>query len=169
MRSLAAHGELTTPSISGSPRSTRCSTAHAPGLATAAFESRDFQVTVLSGAKRRMVAAWLLAALFGAGAWWMSGFAADHLPAPRPLEELSYYPSGRMLEPATLGHAETFADLAWLRAVQYYGEHRRSTCASPDVHVFDILTSLSPGFIPAYVFADSPWRRKAGTSIAPSR
>jgi len=75
-----------------------------------------------------------------------------------------------MLEPATLGHAETFADLAWLPRCSTTASTGAPTCASARMyHVFDILTSLSPGFIPAYVFADSPWRRKAGTSIAPSR
>lgn len=110
-----------------------------------------------------MVAAWTLAVAFGAGAWWMSGFAADRLPAPHPLEELSYYPSGRHLEPATLGHAETFADLAWLRAVQYYGEHRRTDMRFERMyHVFDILTSLSPRFIPAYVFGGFALAQEGG-------
>jgi Flp pilus assembly protein TadD len=58
-----------------------------------------------------------------------------------------------MLVPATIGHAETAADLAWLRAVQYYGEHRVTDNRFERMeHVFDILTSLSPTYIPAYVF-----------------
>jgi hypothetical protein len=103
--------------------------------------------------RRRMIAAWALAALLGAGAWTLADHASRRLPRPHPLEELSYYPSGRHLRPATLGHAETAADLAWLRAVQYYGEHRRTDMKFDRMyHVFEILTSLSPRFIPAYVF-----------------
>lgn len=103
--------------------------------------------------ERHVVLAWALAGVLGAGAWTLAGLAARQLPRPHPLEELSYYPSGRHLKPATLGHAETFADLAWLRAVQYYGEHRQSDMRFHRLyHVFEILTSLSPRFIPAYVF-----------------
>ena len=101
----------------------------------------------------RMVTAWALAGTLGLAASQLAAFAARRLPHPHPLEELSYYPSGKCLEPATLGHAETVADLAWLRAVQYYGEHRRTDMRFVRLyHVFDILTSLSPHFIPAYVF-----------------
>jgi hypothetical protein len=100
-----------------------------------------------------MIAAWALAGLLGAGAWTLADHAARALPRPHPLEELSYYPSGRFLRPATLGHAETAADLAWLRAVQYYGEHRRTDMKFDRMyHVFEILTSLSPRFVAAYVF-----------------
>lgn len=102
---------------------------------------------------RRVLAAWAIALTLGAGAWTMADVASHRLRRPNPLEELSYYPSGRHLEPATLGHAETVADLAWLRAVQYYGEHRRSDMQFVRLyHVFEILTSLSPRFVPAYVF-----------------
>jgi hypothetical protein len=105
------------------------------------------------GVRRPVVRAWAVALVVGAAAFLVAEVAYDAIPRPRPLEELSYYPSGRHLKPATLGHAESAADLAWLRAVQYYGEHRatdnRFTRMS---HVFDILTTLSPSFEPAYVF-----------------
>jgi TPR repeat protein len=91
--------------------------------------------------------------VFMAGAFQLADVAFHTLPRPRPLEELSYYPSGRYLGAATLGHAQSAADLAWLRAIQYYGEHRRSDMRFRRMsHVYDILTSLSPGFISAYVF-----------------
>ncbi len=106
-----------------------------------------------AGASRRVLAALALAAVFGGASFAISSFAYRSLPRPRPLEELSYYPSGRHLRPATLGHAEAAADLAWLRAVQYYGEHRQTDNVFVRMdHVFDILTSLSPHFVPAYVF-----------------
>ncbi|HYM81060.1 MAG TPA: hypothetical protein VEY91_06580 [Candidatus Limnocylindria bacterium] len=101
----------------------------------------------------RMSAAWALALTLVGFVFQVSDFAYRRLPAPRPLEELSYYPSGMLLRPATLGHGETAADLAWLRAVQYYGEHRSSDMRFTRMyHVFDVLTTLAPGFIPAYVF-----------------
>jgi TPR repeat protein len=103
--------------------------------------------------RRRMAIAWAIGLLFGAGAASLAAHAARALPPPRPLEELSYYPSGAHLEPASFGHAESAADLAWLRAVQYYGEHRATDSRFLRMaHVFDILTTLSPRFIDSYVF-----------------
>jgi hypothetical protein len=103
--------------------------------------------------RQRSLAAIGLALALGALAAVLSGQAYRLLPHPRPLEELAYYPSGEHLRPATLGHAETAADLAWLRAVQYYGEHRITDNRFDRMeHVFDILTSLAPQFVPAYVF-----------------
>lgn len=100
-----------------------------------------------------MLAAWAVALTLGAGAFLLAGHTARALPRPAPLEELAYYPSGQALRPATLGHAELAADLAWIRAVQYYGEHRQSDNRFRHLaHVFDILTSLSPRFQSAYVF-----------------
>jgi tetratricopeptide (TPR) repeat protein len=77
----------------------------------------------------------------------------------RALEELAYYPSGRWLAPASLGERAAMADLTWLRAVQYYGEHRRTDNRfSLLYHVFDIVTDLDPRHRNAYVFG--------GTSLA---
>jgi TPR repeat protein len=101
----------------------------------------------------RMALSWTIALVLGAAAWLTADRAWRSLPHPRPLEELSYYPSGEYLRPIALGHAETAADLAWLRAVQYYGEHRRTDLRFVRMHhVFDILTTLAPHFIPAYIF-----------------
>ncbi len=100
-----------------------------------------------------MVAAWVVALAFGALAVTCADQGFRVLPRPQALEELSYYPSGNHLRPATLGHAESAADLAWIRAVQYYGEHRRSDNRFIKMeHVFDILTTLSPEFVDAYIF-----------------
>jgi len=94
------------------------------------------------------VALGLAAAVFALADWsWRA------VPRVSPLEELSYYPSGQHVRPATLGHAETAADLAWLRAIQYYGQHRRTDNRFDHLyHVFDILTTLAPRFESAYVF-----------------
>ena len=107
----------------------------------------------LAGPRRRFLASWIAAALFATGAFLCAQAAWMRLPHPRPLEELSYYPSGKAVRAAALGHAETAADLAWLRAIQYYGEHRGSDNRFERMaHVFDILTTLAPHFVPAYVF-----------------
>lgn len=107
----------------------------------------------VAGWRRRVLSAWLAALVFAAGAVGLAEIAWVRLPHPRPIEELSYYPSGKAVRAATLGHSETAADLAWLRAIQYYGEHRRSDNRFTRMgHVFDILTTLAPHFVPAYVF-----------------
>jgi len=110
-------------------------------------------LATLDSRRRRFLTAWMAALVLGAAAFTLAGAAWRVLPHPQPLEELSYYPSGRCLEPATLGHASTAADLAWLRAVQYYGQHRTTDNQFVRMgHVFDILTTLDPSFLPAYSF-----------------
>jgi len=107
----------------------------------------------VSAIRVRMLKAWGIALILGTAACLLSSRGYRTFPHPRPLEELSYYPSGQLLRPASFGHSEAAADLAWLRAVQYYGEHRRSDNRFTRMsHVFDVLTSLAPGFVPAYVF-----------------
>lgn len=104
-------------------------------------------------ARAGLARTWIVAVLLAAAAITTAHHSYRALPRPAPLEELAYYPSGRHLEWATLGHAETAADLAWLRAIQYYGEHRQTDNTFAHMaHVFDILTSLSPDFVAAYQF-----------------
>lgn len=101
----------------------------------------------------RQMVAWSAALLLGVGVFRLAGWAAVAIPRVSPLEELAYYPSGQHVLPATFGHAETAADLAWLRAIQYYGEHRHTDNRFDHLyHVFDILTTLAPRFESAYVF-----------------
>lgn len=101
----------------------------------------------------RQALAWALALSLGAGVFRLAEWAWTAVPRVSPLEELAYYPSGQHVRPATLGHAETAADFAWLRAIQYYGQHRRSDNRFDHLyHVFDILTTLAPRFESAYVF-----------------
>jgi TPR repeat protein len=101
----------------------------------------------------RVGLAWLVALAFVAGAVGLARVAQRVLPERPPLAELAYYPSGRALRPASLGHGETAADLAWLRAVQYYGEHRRTDLRFLQLeHVFNVLTTLAPRFESPYVF-----------------
>lgn len=119
---------------------------------------------------RRFLAAWVSALVLGTGAFMLADLTWRVLPHPRALEELSYYPSGRSLEPATLGHAATAADLAWLRAVQYYGQHRSTDNQFERMgHVFDILTTLDPSFLPAYVFGAFALAQEGGDFPAAER
>jgi len=119
---------------------------------------------------RRMMMAWTLALVFGAASYILARVSSQLVAHPQPLEELSYYPSGEHLEPATLGHAESAADLAWLRAVQYYGGHRYTDNRFVKMeHVFDILTTLVPGFLPAYVFGSFALAQEGGDFPAAER
>jgi hypothetical protein len=68
-------------------------------------------------------------------------------------EELMYFPSGRFLKEASLGHEMLVADMAWLRAIQYYGKHRQTDQDySMAAHIFDVVTTLDPRFRNAYLF-----------------
>jgi len=80
-------------------------------------------------------------------------WARHHLKRAEPLEELAYYPSGSWLNQAAMGERMAWADLLWLRAVQYYGLHRETDNTFVRMeHVFDIITTLDPQFQNAYVF-----------------
>ena len=106
-----------------------------------------------STAQRRVARAWVVALAAGVLAAQMASIAHRALPGPAPLEELTYYPSGQHVRAAALGYPDAAADLAWLRAVQYYGEHRKSDNRFVKMeHIFDILTTLAPRFTAAYVF-----------------
>jgi tetratricopeptide (TPR) repeat protein len=112
-----------------------------------------------SASRRLPVAPLLVFALAATAAVGLSREAARWTPRGRALEEMAYYPSGRWLVPASLGERATMADLTWLRAVQYYGEHRVSDNRFGLLyHVFDIVTSLDPRHRNSYVFG--------GTSLA---
>ncbi len=68
-------------------------------------------------------------------------------------EELLYYPSGFMVRQAALGYETAAADIAWLRGVQYYGEHRLTDQKYAMIgHVMRIVTELDPSFVEPYVF-----------------
>lgn len=103
--------------------------------------------------RQRMIAQWAGALVCATLMAMTASWASRHLPQRPAFEELAYYPSGQALRPATFGHAESAADMAWLRAVQYYGEHRQTDLRFVKMeHVFDVLTSLAPRFESPYVF-----------------
>lgn len=68
-------------------------------------------------------------------------------------EELMYFPSGRLMEVASVGFQTLASDLLWLKGVQYYGEHRRSDREYLLAeHIFSTITDLDPRFVGAYRF-----------------
>jgi hypothetical protein len=68
-------------------------------------------------------------------------------------DELLYYPSGLMVRQAALGYETAAADVAWLRGIQYYGEHRLTDQKFDLIgHVMEIVAELDPAFIQPYVF-----------------
>jgi TPR repeat protein len=125
---------------------------------------------VLGPRGRRIATAWAVALVCGAAAYALAGVAHRRLPGANPLEELSYYPSGHHLRVAVLGHDEAAADLAWLRAVQYYGEHRITDNRFERMpHVFDILTTLAPRFLSPHVFGAFAMAQEGGDFTAAER
>jgi tetratricopeptide (TPR) repeat protein len=94
----------------------------------------------------------LIAGLALASAW-STAELAGRMARGRAGGELMYYPSGVLLRPMALGHPETLADLLWLRAIQYYGEHRLSDGKFPAAgHLFETIATLDPYFAAAYLF-----------------
>lgn len=79
------------------------------------------------------------------------------------LRELLYFPSGRFVEEVSIGYHELFADLVWLRAVQYFGEHQMTDLKFEHLyHILDILTTLDKRFIHAYTFGGFLLEHSAG-------
>jgi hypothetical protein len=69
------------------------------------------------------------------------------------MEELMYFPSGKLLKLVSAGYETLVADMLWLRGIQYYGEHRRTDMSYPLAeHIFSTITDLDPSFIGAYRF-----------------
>lgn len=127
-------------------------------------------MTSTSTPRFRVLRAWIIALLAGTAAATLAQTAHERVPRPAPLQELSYYPSGRHMRPATLGHPDAAADLAWLRAVQYYGEHRKTDNRFERMeHIFDILTALAPRFAAAYVFGAFALAQEGGNFPAAER
>lgn len=104
-------------------------------------------------ARRSMARAGLVFVLAAAAVVGQLVTAERVLPRHEPLAELAYYPSGTWLTQAALGDATAWSDLLWLRAVQYYGQHRQvDNDFAKMAHVFEIITTLDPRFQSAYVF-----------------
>jgi hypothetical protein len=83
------------------------------------------------------------------------------------VEEMMYFPSGQLLEVASMGYETLVADLLWLRGIQYYGEHRRTDRTYPLAeHVFSTITDLDPWFVGAYRFGAFVLSQDVGQPVA---
>ena len=68
-------------------------------------------------------------------------------------EEFVYYPSGPFLRAAAMGYDQAAAAVAWIDAVQYYGEHTRGDQKFDYLfHLCDVTTDLDPKFELPYTF-----------------
>ncbi len=61
--------------------------------------------------------------------------------------ELMYLPESRVLKAAALGYSNLIADVIWLRAIQYYGEHRLTDRNYPQAErLFQTIYDLDSAF-----------------------
>ncbi|MGH7680843.1 MAG: hypothetical protein ACRENN_02530 [Candidatus Eiseniibacteriota bacterium] len=98
------------------------------------------------------IAPFALSLLLLVGANALLGSAGDRVRESAE-DELMFYPSGLMVKQAMLGYETAAADIAWLRGIQYYGEHRLTDQKFALIgHVMEIVGDLDPGFIQPYVF-----------------
>lgn len=68
-------------------------------------------------------------------------------------QEMAYFPNGTFLKEVVMGYDAVVADIAWLKAIQYYGKHRLGDRLFIWLdHIFNIVTDLDPNFINAYLF-----------------
>ena len=103
-------------------------------------------------ARLRPVVPFAVAAALLAGAGGLPAAAWSRI-GPAPGEELLYFPSGLFVKQAALGFETAAADAAWLRAIQYYGEHRLTDQQFVRIgHIMNVVTDLDPWFESAYVF-----------------
>jgi hypothetical protein len=106
---------------------------------------------VLRGRAGVAVALLLVGALVAGAGLLHRGYRASR--GSKSVDELLYYPSGVWVKQSSLGYETVAADLAWLRGIQYYGEHRQSDQRYDMIgHVMDIVSELDPRFIQPYVF-----------------
>lgn len=100
-------------------------------------------------------ARWLSAGLAGvlAASAVITSSALHSSRQERTRQELMYFPSGVGLGSLGFGQSLTLADFLWLRAIQYYGEHRLTDNRFPLAgHIFETITQLDPHFVEAYLF-----------------
>lgn len=70
----------------------------------------------------------------------------------RPRPAVAALPAIPFLKVVSLGYREAAADLAWMHAVQYYGEYRqRGNDLSEFGHYLDVVNTLDPRYEHAYV------------------
>jgi hypothetical protein len=100
----------------------------------------------------RAAAPFLAAAVLLAAAGGLQAAAGGRI-ARAPTHELLYFPSGLFVRQASVGYETAAADVAWLRGIQYYGEHRLTDQNYVRIgHVMSVATDLDPRFLAPYVF-----------------
>jgi hypothetical protein len=92
----------------------------------------------------------LVGAILWGGSVWTSALADYKKPEHA---EFIYYPNGAFLREAALGYEQAASALAWIRTVQYYGEHVRTDQQFDMLyHMCTVTTDLDPRFEEPYVF-----------------
>ena len=104
-------------------------------------------------ARRTQAAALALAFLALTGAFvtarWLEGRAVGGAERPEPI----FFPRVEILRPALLGFTGLAADLTWIRTVPYFGGRVERHERSPQIYqLVDLVTSLDPHFLDAYVY-----------------
>ncbi len=82
----------------------------------------------------------------------VAGRAGQEQVRARPKRAVAALPGIPFLEFAALGYREAAADLAWMQAVQYYGQHRQGgNDLSEFGHFLSAVNTLDPRYEHAYV------------------
>lgn len=82
-------------------------------------------------------------------------FIQKRLEAYRSVEKesLLYLPSGKYLQPLTLGYNQMVADLLWIKTVAYFGGHYMTDKEYPWLfHILNLIIDLDPRFDFPYYF-----------------
>ena len=104
-------------------------------------------------ARRTQAAALTFAFLALTGAFvtarWLEARAGDGAERIEPI----FFPRAEILRPALLGFTGLAADLTWIRTVQYFGGRVERRDQFPQLYqLVDMVTSLDPHFLDAYVY-----------------
>ncbi len=76
---------------------------------------------------------------------------ADKIPRSNiPGASLIYIPSGKYLKHATFGYSSLMADLVYIWAIQYYGDHNIAERYDHLDHIFSIIAELDPRYLDPY-------------------
>jgi len=69
------------------------------------------------------------------------------------VESLLYLPSGKYLQPLSLGYQLLFADILWIKTITYFGSHFMSDGEYPWLyHILSLIIDLDPRFDFPYYF-----------------
>ncbi|MBF0118222.1 MAG: hypothetical protein HQK79_05255 [Desulfobacterales bacterium] len=84
---------------------------------------------------------------------YLEQYINKNLPRHHPSEDLKYLPSGKFLKSITLSYDEILADLLWIKALAYFGEHYVGDRTYDWLyHILNITNILDPLFEDPYEF-----------------